>query len=168
MKRKILGVFAAVLVSGLAAAVATPASAGGYRYNAGCNCYGPVTQVVNAGTQVYTTRRVVTTNRVVPHVRVVNHNRVVLHRRTVVHRQIVVHRHNTIEKDITINRINTAHRFQTVHRNRVVHRNVYTHQRRHVTRTVKGRECNCGPNGRAYRTSWHHGRGSRYAIRSRD
>lgn len=166
MKRKILGVFAAALMSAGAATLATPAAAGGYGRGE-CNCYGPVTQVVNAGTRVYTTRRVVTTNRVIPHIHVVNHNRVILHRRTIVHRVIVVHRHNTVEDNITVNRINTAHRFQTVHRRQVVVHNVYTHSRRHESRTVRGRDCNCGPGEAGYHGRWRSSYGHRYAIRSR-
>jgi hypothetical protein len=162
MKRMFAGVFGALLTLGLAGALATPAAAGGYVRGygnwggGGCNCYGPVSQVVDAGTEVVTTRRFIDTASVVPHVRVIDHTRVVLHRRTILHRQIIVHRHHTIDKDITVNRMNTAHRFQTVHKRKV--ENVYrnTRSRVHETRTVKGKDCNCGPGQANYKgkASW--------------
>lgn len=174
MKRMFAGVFGALLVCGLAAAAATPVAAqpygeeyeGGYSGSGRCNCNGPVTQVVNAGTQYVTTRRVINTQSVVPHVRVVDHTRVVLHRRTIVHRQIIVHRHATIDRNITVNRMNTAHRFVTVNRNEV--RNVNENSRRstHEQRTVRGRDCNCGPGQANYRGGASYGGEGRY-IRSR-
>lgn len=163
MKRIFAGAFGAIVVCGLAA-LAGPAAAGGYyRHGSyGCDCEGPVTRIVNAGTQVVTTRRVIVTNTVVPHVHVVNHTRVILHRRTILHREIVVHRHNTIDRDITVNRINVAHRFQTIHRRQVINLHENTHRTVHETRTVRGHDCNCGmtPAGYHHKHHWrsHGGR----------
>jgi len=155
MKRKFGGLIAALAVCGLAAALSTPASAGGRGYGDGygpdCNCDGPVVQVIPAGTQVVTSHRTVTTNRVIPRVQVRDRNRVVVHQRTIVHRQIVTHRHNTEHRNITVNRINTAHKFRTVHKNQVVRRNVNTSTQTHRSRTVKGRDCNCAPGQAGYR-----------------
>jgi hypothetical protein len=172
MKRSVCSVLGALLVAGLAAALSSPASAGGrYGYDGygdgGCNCNGPVTRVVNAGTQVITHQRVVNTNRVVPSVHVVNHNRVVLHRRTIVNREIVLHRNNTEYRNITVNRINTAHKFQTVHRRQVVNRYVNTASHRHVSKTVQGTNCNCAPGQSGYRGEAYWRQQQRYAIRSR-
>jgi len=157
MKRMFAGVFGALLVLGLVGALSTPASAGGdgydrgRRYDAGCNCYGPVVKIVNAGTQVITSHRTITTNRVIPRVRVIDRNRVIVHRRTIVHRQIVTHRHNTEHRNVTVNRINTAHRFEIVRKNQIVRRNVNTSSQSHRTQTVKGRDCNCAPGQSGYR-----------------
>lgn len=165
MKRMFAGVFGALLVIGLAGALSNPAAAGGYDGN--CNCSGPVTQVVNAGTQVITTHRTINTNQIVPHVRVINRNRVILHRRTVVHREIVTRRHNTENRYLTVNRINTAHRFQTINKKQVVYRRVNTSSSSHRTRTVKGRDCNCAPGQANYRGDgyWRKHKGG--AVRSR-
>jgi hypothetical protein len=164
MKRLFAGVSGALLVVGLAAALtASAARAGGYvhagSWGGGCNCYGPVSQIVDAGTEVVTTRRVINTTSVVPHVQFVDHTRVVLHRRTILHRQIIVHHHHTIDKDITVHRMNTAHRFQTVHKRQVEHINENTRSRVHETRTVKGKDCNCGPGQPNYKgpSSWKGG-----------
>jgi hypothetical protein len=167
MKRMFGNILGALLVFGLAGAFSDPASAGGgrdYGYGPDCYCNGPVTQVVNAGTQVITSHRTITTNRIVPRVRVIDRNRVILHRRLIVHRQIVTHRHNTEYRDITVNRINTAHKFQTVHRNEVVRRDVNTNSRSRVTRTVKGRDYNCAPGQAGYRGMRYY----RNAIRARN
>ena len=151
MKRMFSGVFAALLVAGLVGALSAPASAGGRGYRDDCNCDGPVTKVVPAGTQVVTSHRTVTTNRVIPRVQVRDKNRVIVHRRTILHRQIVTHRHNTEHRNVTVNRINTAHKFETVRRNQVVHRRVNTRSQSNVVRNVKGRDCNCAPGQPGFR-----------------
>jgi hypothetical protein len=170
MKRMFAGILGALLVLGLAGALSSPAAAGGgydYGYGPDCNCNGPISQVVNAGTQVVTTHRTINTNRVVPRVRVIDRNRVVLHQRTVVHRQIVTHRHNTEHRNVTINRINTAHKFRTVHKNQLVRRDVNTNTSSHVSRTVRGRDCNCAPGQAGYRGMEYWREQQRYAVRSR-
>lgn len=171
MKRMMFGVFGALLVAGLAGVLSSPASAGG-GYDGygegGCNCNGPVTRVVNAGTQVITHERVVNTHRVVPQVNVVNHNRVVLHRRVVVNREIVVHHNTTEYRHITVNRINTAHRFQTVHKQQVVNRYVNTNSQSHVSKTVRGTNCNCAPGQAGYRGKSYWREQQREALRSRN
>jgi hypothetical protein len=155
MKRMFAGIFGALLVLGLVGALSTPASAGGYGYNAACNCYGPVVKIVNAGTRVITSHRTFTTNRVIPRVRVIDRNQVIVHRRTVVHRKIVTHRHNTHHRHVTVNRINTAHKFETVHKNQVVNRRVNTSSRSHSSKTVKGRDCECAPGQRNFKGMAH-------------
>ena len=158
MKRMFAGIVGTLLVVGLAGVLSSPAAAGGrgydrggYGYGQDCDCNGPVVKVVPAGTQVVTSHRTVTTNRVIPRVQVREKNRVIVHQRTIVHRKIVTHRHNTEHRNVTINRINTAHKFRTVHRNQVVHRRVNTQSNSHVTRNVKGRDCDCAPGQAGYR-----------------
>ena len=170
MKRMFAGILGALLVVGLAA-LTTPASAGGNgfngyengnghgrRWDAACNCFGPVVKVVNAGTQVVTSHKTFTTNQVIPRVRVIDRNQVIVHRRTIVHRKIVTHRHNTEHRNITVNRINTAHKFETVHKNQVVKRRVNTASSSSATKTVKGRDCECAPGQRNFKgmAHWRH------------
>lgn len=164
MKRMFFGLSGALLVCGVAGLGAPAAAAGGYA----CGCNLPVSQIVSDGTQVVTTRRVIATTSVIPHIHVVDHTRVILHRRTILHREIIVHRHDTIDWDITVHRMNVAHRFQVVHRTQV--KNVYenTHHTVHESRTVRGRDCNCGPGEANYRggSTWR--ANNRAVIRPRD
>ena len=141
----------ALLVFGLAGIAPEPVFAGGYHWDADCNCRRPDSQYtthryVPLPPRVVTHQRVVDRTRVVRgNTRVIQENRVVVHVQPVIHREVVVHRTNTVVKDVVVHRVNTIATFREEPRYEVVNRYVGGYVR-HVTEyhSVRGANCNCG------------------------
>jgi hypothetical protein len=142
----------ALLLTGLAGIVPTPASAGTY-YDSVCNCRRPDSEYntrryERAAPQVNTRTRYVDHTREVKKTRLIQENRLVVHVRPIINREIVVHRQNTVVRNITLHKVNTTNRTQVEQRTETVNRYAqgsvrYVNERREV----RGVNCNCGPGG---------------------
>jgi hypothetical protein len=140
--------FLALLIVGSAGYVTSPAEAGGYRYDPGCNCNRPVdsTRVVREAPRVIYNTRVVNTRRVVPRYRTEERNQLVVHVRPVIRKDVVVHREHVHYQNIVTRRVNTINRYREEERyGGVEHRRggVSTTSST-IVRTVPGTNCNCG------------------------
>jgi hypothetical protein len=137
-------VLAAVVMFG---STSTPASANGYRWDAGCNCNRPITsrRVVYEAPRVNYRTRVVSVQQIVPRYRTIEENQLVVHVRPVIQREIVLHRHYVHYQNIVTRRINTvnAYRTQVVYGG-VVNQYATIPSVSTVYRTVRGTNCNCG------------------------
>ena len=150
--------FGALLVLGLAGiSNPVPAMAGGYRFDAACNCMRPDSEyttrrVVRGPTRVRTHRRVVNHTRVVRgRTKLIQENRLIVHVRPVINREVVVHRTNTVVRDVILHRTNTTNKWRNEYHRQVVNRYV-PGTVRHVVerREVRGVNCNCGEEGARY------------------
>jgi hypothetical protein len=139
--------FLALLIVGSAGLAAKPALAGGYRYNAECNCNVPISsrRVVREAPRVNVHTRVVNTRKVIPRYRNIEENQLVVHVRPVINREVVVHRQHIHYQNIVTKRINTLIRFrEEVVNGGVSNRYQTTTSSSTVVRVVPGRNCNCG------------------------
>ena len=140
--------FLALLIVGSAGYVTSPAEAGGYRYDPGCNCNRPVdsTRVVREAPRVIYNTRVVNTRRVVPRYRTEERNQLVVHVRPVIRKDVVVHREHVHYQNIVTRRINTINRYREEERYGGVEnrRGGVTTSSSTIVRTVPGSNCNCG------------------------
>ncbi|MGE0063417.1 MAG: hypothetical protein AB7T86_15210 [Xanthobacteraceae bacterium] len=146
--RHLYSAFLALLIVGSAGYVTSPAQAGGYRYDPGCNCNRPIdsTRTVREAPRVIYNTRVVNTRRVVPRYRTEERNQLVVHVRPVIRKDVVVHREHVHYQNIVTRRINTINRYREEERyGGVEHRRggVSTSSST-VVRTVQGTNCNCG------------------------
>ena len=149
LKRAFCG---ALLLTGLAGIVPTPASAGTY-WDSVCNCRRPDSEyntkrVQRAAPQIRTHTRYVDHTREVKKTRLIQENRLVVHVQPVINREVVVHRQNTVVRNITLHKVNTTNRTEVENRHEVVNRYAQG-STRYVNeyREVRGVNCNCGPGG---------------------
>lgn len=166
MKHLFKAFYGALLVFGLAGVIPEPAQAqGGTHWDTVCNCRRPDSEYNTRRVVRDSTPRVVTRERVVDHTRVVRgntrliqENRLVVHVRPVINREVVVHRTNTVVKDVVLHKVNTTNKVREEFRREVVNRTAPGSVRHIVERReVRGVNCNCGPEGRSYRTSYQGG-----------
>ena len=139
----------ALLLTGLAGIIPSPASAGTH-YDSVCNCRRPDSEyntrrVERAAPQVRTHTRYVDHTREVKRTKLIQENRLVVHVQPVINREIVVHRQNTVVRNITLHKVNTTNRTEVENRSEVVNRYAqgttrYVNERREV----QGVNCNCG------------------------
>lgn len=121
--------YAALLVCGLAGIGPIPAIAGGYHWDANCNCRRPDYQYttkryVRAAPRVVTHERLVSHTRVVPgRTRLVQENRVTVHVRPVIDREVIVHRTHTIVRNVVLHRVNRINRFRNEYYHQVINVN---------------------------------------------
>ncbi|HET6491786.1 MAG TPA: hypothetical protein VFG44_02325 [Burkholderiales bacterium] len=138
--------FLALLIVGSAGLAAKPALAGGYRYDAECNCNVPIhsKRVVREAPRVNVHTRVVNTRKVVPRYRNVEENQLVVHVRPVINKEVVVHRQHIHYQNIITKRVNTLNRFrEEVVNGGTSNRYQTTTSSSTVVRVVPGRNCNC-------------------------
>lgn len=139
----------ALLLTGLAGIIPSPASAGTY-YDSVCNCRRPDSEyntrrVERGAPQVRTHTRYVDHTREVQRTRLIQENRLVVHVQPIINREIVVHRQNTVVRNITLHKVNTTNRTEVENRNEVVNRYAQgTTRYVNENREVRGVNCNCG------------------------
>lgn len=159
----------ALLLSGLAGIVPTPAAAGTY-WDTVCNCRRPDSEyntrrVERAPAQVRTHTRYVDHTREVKKTKLIQENRLVVHVQPVINREIVVHRQNTVIRNITLHKVNTTNRSEVENRHETVNRYAQGSVRYvNETREVRGVNCNCGYGGSRYESSSRYG-GDRVSYR---
>ena len=139
--------FLALLIVGSAGLAAEPALAGGYRFDASCNCNVPITssRTVREAPRVVVHTRVENTRKVIPRYKNIEENQLVVHVRPVINKEVVIHRENIHYQNIITKRVNTINRFrEEVVQGGVSHRNVVSTSESTVVRVVPGRNCNCG------------------------
>jgi len=152
MKHLSIAFYGALLILGLAAGTPELAIAGGYHWDAACNCRRPDSEYntrhyVREAPSVRTYQRVVDHTQVVRgNTRLIQENRLIVHVRPVINREIVVHRTHTIVKDVELHRVNTINQVHIEQHHEVVNRYAQGSVR-HVLERHQVRGCGCGYEG---------------------